>query len=98
VHRIHAEEVGVGLKPDLQRSSASSSEYSKRASAASREDGEIEATADPQVLAMIASAVLYTLAIRSRAGESRAILRSVVATTIDLICGRAPARKGRQRT
>ena len=36
-----------------------------------REDGEIEATADPQVLAMIASAVLYTLAIRSRAGESR---------------------------
>jgi TetR/AcrR family transcriptional regulator, copper-responsive repressor len=63
-----------------------------------REDGEIEATADPQVLAMIASAVLYTLAIRSRAGESRAILRSVVATTIDLICARAPARKRRQRT
>jgi AcrR family transcriptional regulator len=63
-----------------------------------REDGEIEATADPQVLAMIASAVLYTLAIRSRAGESRAILRSVVATTIDLICERAPARKRRQRT
>jgi hypothetical protein len=63
-----------------------------------REDGEIEATADPQVLAMIASAVLYTLAIRSRAGESRAFLRSVVATAIDLICGRAPARKRRQRT
>jgi AcrR family transcriptional regulator len=63
-----------------------------------REDGEIEATADPQALAMIASAVLYTLAIRSRAGESRAILRSVVATAIDLICGRAPAHKRRQRT
>ncbi len=63
-----------------------------------REDGEIDSTADPQVLAMIASAVLYTLAIRSRAGESRAILRSVIATAIELICGRAPARKRRQRT
>lgn len=63
-----------------------------------REDGEIEPTADSQALAMIASAVLYTLAIRSRAGESRAVLRSVVATAIDLICGRAPARKRRQRT
>ena len=36
-----------------------------------REDGEIDAKADPQALAMIASAVLHTLAIRSRAGESR---------------------------
>lgn len=57
------------------------------------DDGEIDAAADPQALAMIALAVLYSLAIRSRAGESRAVLRSVVATAIDLICGRAPARK-----
>jgi AcrR family transcriptional regulator len=61
-----------------------------------RDDGEIEATADPQALAMIALAVLYTMAIRSRAGESRAVLRSVAATAIDLICGRAPARKRRR--
>lgn len=60
------------------------------------EDREIDATADPQALAMIASAVLHTLAIRSRAGESRAVLRSIVATAIDLICGRAPARKRRR--
>ena len=39
-----------------------------------RDDGEIEATADPQALAMITLAVLYTMAIRARAGESRAIL------------------------
>jgi AcrR family transcriptional regulator len=60
------------------------------------DDGEIDAAADPQALAMIALAVLYSLAIRSRAGESRAVLRSVVATAIDLICGRAPARKRRR--
>jgi AcrR family transcriptional regulator len=61
-----------------------------------RDDGEIDATADPQALAMIALAVLYSMAIRSRAGESRALLKSVAATAIDLICGRAPARKRRR--
>jgi AcrR family transcriptional regulator len=61
-----------------------------------RDDGEIDAKADPEALAMIASAVLHTLAIRSRAGEPRAVLRSVVTTAIDLICGRAPARKRRR--
>jgi len=60
------------------------------------DDGEIDQAADPQALAMIALAVLYSLAIRSRAGESRAVLRSVVATAIDLICGRASARKRRR--
>jgi TetR/AcrR family transcriptional regulator, copper-responsive repressor len=59
-------------------------------------DGEIDTSADPQALAMIALAVLYSLAIRARAGESRAVLRSVVATAIDLICGRASARKRRR--
>jgi AcrR family transcriptional regulator len=61
-----------------------------------RDEGELDATADPQALAMIALAVLYSMAIRSRAGESRAVLKSVVATAIDLICGRAPARKRRR--
>jgi AcrR family transcriptional regulator len=61
-----------------------------------RDDGEIDATPDPQALAMIALAVLYSMAIRSRAGESRALLKSVAATAIDLICGRAPARKRRR--
>ena len=61
-----------------------------------RDDGEIDATADPQALAMITLAVLYTMAIRARAGESRAVLKSVAATAIDLICGRAPARKRRR--
>ena len=58
--------------------------------------GEIDAAADPQALAMITLAVLYSMAIRARAGESRAVLKSVAATAIDLICGRAPARKRRR--
>ena len=57
------------------------------------EEGEIDAKADPHALATIASAVLYMLAIRSRAGESRTVLRGIAATAIELICGRAPARK-----
>ena len=60
------------------------------------EEGEIDARADPHALATIASAVLYMLAIRSRAGESRSALRAVVGTAIELICGRAPARKRRR--
>ena len=61
-----------------------------------RDDGEIDATADPQALAMITVAVLYTMAIRARAGESRAVLKSVAATAINLISGGAPARKRRR--
>jgi TetR/AcrR family transcriptional regulator, copper-responsive repressor len=61
-----------------------------------RDDGEIDAASDPQALALIAYAVLYTMAIRSRAGESRAVLRTLATTAIDLICGRAPARKQRR--
>ena len=61
-----------------------------------REAGEIDATVDSQALATIASAVLHTLAIRSRAGESRTVLRSIAATAIGLICAREPARKRRR--
>ena len=61
-----------------------------------RDDGEIDAASDPQALALIAYSVLYTMAIRSRACESRAVLRNLATTAIDLICGRAPARKQRR--
>lgn len=61
-----------------------------------RDDGEIDAASDPKALALIAYAVLYTMAIRSRAGELRAVLRNLATTAIDLICGRAPARKQRR--
>lgn len=48
--------------------------------------GELNAAADPAALAMIASAVLHTIAIRARAGESRTTLEAIAETAITLIC------------
>ncbi|HEY0526040.1 MAG TPA: TetR/AcrR family transcriptional regulator [Stellaceae bacterium] len=52
-----------------------------------RERGEIRSDADPDALARIASAVMHSLAVRSRAGDSRAELEATVETALDLICG-----------
>jgi AcrR family transcriptional regulator len=52
-----------------------------------RAQGELDAAADPATLARVASAVLHTLAIRSRAGDSRASLRATAHTAVQLICG-----------
>ena len=49
--------------------------------------GELPAHANPAVLARMASALLHTLALRSRAGDSRAGLVATAAAGIDLICG-----------
>jgi AcrR family transcriptional regulator len=51
------------------------------------EHGELGAGADPKTLAMMASAVLHTLAVRSRAGETRATLQSIVDTAIGVMTG-----------
>jgi AcrR family transcriptional regulator len=61
--------------------------------------GEIAADADPAALAKIASAILHTLALRSRAGDSPASLRATVDAGVQLICGAPPARtvKARRR-
>lgn len=62
-----------------------------------RQQGELPADADPAVLARFASAVLHTLAIRSRAGEKRAELEATLEPALDLICGPAkPARRKRR--
>jgi TetR/AcrR family transcriptional regulator, copper-responsive repressor len=47
---------------------------------------ELDAAADPAALAMMASAVLHSIAVRSRAGESRASLKALTETAIQLIC------------
>lgn len=52
-----------------------------------QQQGELTASADPATLAKLASAVLHTLAIRSRAGEQRAALQAIVEPALDLICG-----------
>jgi AcrR family transcriptional regulator len=49
--------------------------------------GELDPSADPAALSMIASAVLHTISVRARAGESRAALKALADQAIELICG-----------
>ncbi len=56
-----------------------------------RDRGEIAATAEPSVLAQIATATLHTIAVRARAGVSRKELEALAAGAIDVICG-SPSR------
>ena len=63
-----------------------------------RSRGELPATVDPAALAKVASAVLHTLALRSRAGDSRGSLRATVAAAVRLMCPpgrRSPASRRR---
>ena len=52
-----------------------------------RQRGELPRSSDPSALATMASAALYSLAIRSRSGSSRAALRRIVDSALNLICG-----------
>ncbi len=51
------------------------------------ERGELHGDADPSVLAVLASALLHTLAIRARAGVPRAELREIARKAVNVICG-----------
>src|SRR5690242_20314011 len=52
-----------------------------------QERGELAASADPQTLALLASATLHTVAVRARAQVSRAELEAIVKGALDVICG-----------
>jgi TetR/AcrR family transcriptional regulator, copper-responsive repressor len=54
---------------------------------AAQASGELPGGADPVALARLASATLHTLAIRSRAGASRAELDKLAAGAVNVICG-----------
>ena len=51
-----------------------------------RESGELKTDADPAALAVLASATLHTIAIRARAGVSRAELREIARKAVSVIC------------
>lgn len=51
-----------------------------------KDNGELPASADPQMLAQIASATLHTLAIRARARVPRQELEKIVSGAIELMC------------
>ncbi|HWT38320.1 MAG TPA: TetR/AcrR family transcriptional regulator [Paraburkholderia sp.] len=61
-------------------------EFEKRIRRA-QTDGELAAEADAALLARVASAILHSLALRSRAGDSRTSLRATAAQGVALICG-----------
>src|SRR5579862_7448940 len=52
-----------------------------------REKGELPSSADPQVLAQMASAPIHTIAIRARAQVPRKELEAIVKGAIAVICG-----------
>ena len=54
---------------------------------AARNGGELASDADPEALALLASATLHTLAVRARSGTPRAELERLARRAISLICG-----------
>ena len=52
-----------------------------------KQKGELPASADPQVLARLASATIHTIAIRARARVPRKELEAIVKGAIDVMCG-----------
>jgi TetR/AcrR family transcriptional regulator, copper-responsive repressor len=51
-------------------------------------EGEIDGTGNPAMLAKVASAILHSLALRSRAGDSHESLRATAKAGVALICVR----------
>jgi AcrR family transcriptional regulator len=82
------EKLGAGLR-DIDRL------FEQRLKQAQAQ-GELAASADPVALAGVASAILHTLALRSRAGDSRAFLRATAEAGVQLICG-SPASSSTKR-
>ncbi len=54
-------------------------------SACAREQGELPASADPEVLAQLASATIHTIAIRARAQVPRKELEAIVKGAIEVM-------------
>jgi TetR/AcrR family transcriptional regulator, copper-responsive repressor len=52
-----------------------------------KKSGEVPRSADADALAMTATAFLHSLAVRSRAGETRTRLKSLIETAIASVCG-----------
>jgi AcrR family transcriptional regulator len=51
-----------------------------------RDEGELPASTDTDSVSILASAVLHTLAVRSRAGESKTALKAIVSKSVATLC------------
>lgn len=83
VEATHDAQVREALTASLRRTDAA---FEARLRFAA-EKGEALPSADLKGLAQMAGALLHTIAIRARAGETRADLDALVASGLDLICG-----------
>jgi AcrR family transcriptional regulator len=54
-----------------------------------RERGELPGDTDPHMLAKLASAIMHSLAVRTRAGDSRETLEALAQSGVEMICGKA---------
>jgi AcrR family transcriptional regulator len=61
-----------------------------------KQTGEIDAGSDPVVLAKLADSILFSLAVRSRSGESRAECEAVAEAGVVMLCGGAGAAAKRR--
>jgi AcrR family transcriptional regulator len=61
-----------------------------------KKSGEIDAKADPAMLARLADSIMFALAVRARSGERRADLEALADAGVAMICGSA-ATGGRKR-
>lgn len=52
------------------------------------ERGELPADGNPHMLARLASAIMHSLAVRARAGDSRETLEALAKSGVEMICGK----------
>jgi len=82
--------VDDGVRAFLAERIRNADEFLKKRIEAAKERGEIARDADPNALAYVTTATLHTLAVRSRAGVTRAELDALVDAAIGVICGPPP--------
>jgi len=61
-----------------------------------RENAELDPDADPALLADMAGAVLHSIALRARAGDSREALRRFSRAAVKLLCGGGAPKRARR--
>ena len=84
VEAVHRPAVRQVLGDSLNAFNAIIEERLRRAIA----EGDLDSDADPAGLAALVSAVMHSLAVRARAGESRPALDKLSEAALDLICGK----------
>jgi AcrR family transcriptional regulator len=82
VEAVHRPAVRRVLRESLSMFNAILQERMRKAIA----DGELDSEADAAGLAAVASAVMHSLAVRARAGDSRRALEKLSKAAVDLIC------------